>query len=321
MTVKIILGIDIGFGDCKITLGTSAGEIQKQFKFPSSVGITQKNPHVNDTRIYDFKAHDYYVGEDALLLPSENLIDITDYKNLEHYAPLLLRHALFLLGDITPDIIVSGLSKAQIENSGHFKAGLSNFTVSSKEFTFPELYILPQGAGSKLTIDKYGSDFPNLQDEFLGKTSFVGCDIGFSTIDMFLVNDGKTSPNLFEGIEHEGVMKIAKLVAKKVHELHNRRISLHEAKQVIDTSTYKLRGQSHDFSEYIEEIKKDYLKGLLALIESRYGNILDKCDFISLSGGGSYIFASTNDGFIRVPKSHNEHFNAIGFYLFGCTRV
>ena len=318
--MKKILGIDIGFGDVKVTFGTSEGQVEKQFKFTSTIGITKRNEYVSDSRIYDFKDHSYYVGEHALHLPSENLIDITDYKNLEYYAPLFLFHALKQLND-RPDIVVSGLSKAQIENSGHFKEGLMDFEVNKERFVFEEVYILPQGAGSKLCIDKFGNNFPQVQQEFTGTTSFVGCDIGFNTLDMFLVTDGKTSPNLFEGIEREGVMKIATHVAKKVKELHGRGITLHEAKEIIDTGIYKLRGQKHAFGAYVDEVKKGYLKDLLALIETKYGKILDKCDFISLSGGGSTIFKSTEDGFIRVPKTKHEYYNSIGFFLFGLTKA
>lgn len=315
-----ILGIDIGFGDVKVTVSTSEGQIEKQFKFTSTIGITKRSEYVSDKRIYDFKDHSYYVGENALHLPSENLIDITDYKNLEYYAPLFLYHTIKILG-FAPDIIVSGLSKAQIQNSGHFKAGLQEFVVDGEMYQFKDVYILPQGAGSKLCIDKYGNNFPQPQTEFSGDTTYVGCDIGFNTLDMFLVTDGKTSPNLFEGIEREGVMKIATLVAKKVKENYGRQITLHEAKEVINTGIYKLRGQKHDFKEYVDDVKKAYLKELLALVENKYGKILDKCDFISLSGGGSTIFKPTNDGFIRVPNTAHEFYNSIGFTLYGLTRV
>lgn len=318
--MKYILGWDEGYGDQKVTLMNFAGEILKIFKFPTMIGITKKNEYINDNRIYEYKGHHYYVGENASHLPSENLIDITEYKNLEYYAPLFLYHVLKMI-DVTPDIIVTGLSKAQIQNSGYFKENLQNFTVNNENFTFDEVYVLPQGAGSKLTIDKYGSNFPQEQTEFLGDTTFVGVDVGMNTLDLFLVTDGKTSPNLFEGIEKEGVMKIATLIAQKVKELHSRQITLQEAKEILNTGSYKLRGVTHDFTEYNAEVKKSYLKDLLNLIEVKYGKILDKCNYVFLSGGGSAFFKQTSDGFIKVPKTKQEYYNSIGFSLFGLTKI
>jgi len=252
-------------------------------------------------------------------LPSDNRIDITNYANLEYYSSLLLYHVLKEID--TPDIIVAGLSKAQINNSGYYKESLQKFTVNDKEFVFDEVYILPQGAGAKITIDKFGNHFPVEQDEFLGKSTYVGCDIGFNTLDMFMVTNGKTSPALFEGIEKEGIMKVATLVAKKVLDLHSRKIGLHEAKQIIDTGVYKLRGQTYDFKTYIDDVKKEYLKDLLKLIEVKYGKVLDQCDFVSVSGGGSALFKSTSDGFIRTPQSHHEYYNSIGQYVWGCNKA
>jgi hypothetical protein len=195
------------------------------------------------------------------------------------------------------------------------------FNVNKETFKFDEVYVLPQGAGSKLTIDKYGTNFPQEQTDFLGSTTFVGCDAGMNTLDMFLVTDGKTSANLFEGIEKEGVMKIATEVAKKVKEVHGRQISLQEAKEIIDTGIYKLRGASYPFKDYVDDVKKEYLKNLFDLIEEKYNKILDKCDFIFLSGGGSTIFKSSEDGFVKVPKTKHEFYNAIGFGLWGVNKV
>lgn len=314
--MKKILAADFGYGHTKIVFMLSDGTILKRFKFPSMIGITKRNEYVDDSRIYAFKGHNYYVGDNASHLPSENLIDITEYKNLEHYSPLFLHHAIKEIGD-TPDIIVAGLSIAQIGNSGYYQAELKKYTVDNKEYTFEHVYILPQGAGSKLCIDTYGDNFPVEQKEDLSQSTYIGVDIGFNTLDMFLVSDGKTSPNLFEGIEREGVMKIATQVAKLIHQDHNRSITLQEAREVIDSGTYMLRGKKYPYKEQIDEIKKDYLKQMVRLIEAKYGKIIDKCNFISLSGGGSTIFKSTDDGFFKIPKTAHEFYNAIGFAIYG----
>ena len=318
--MKYILAWDSGFGDQKVCLYNENGEILKIFKFPSMIAITKKNEFINDNRIYEFKGHHYYVGENAANMPSENLIEITEYKNLEFYSSLFLYHTLKMI-EVKPDIIVTGLSIAQIQNSGYFKETLQEFVVNGEQFKFDEIYVLPQGAGSKLTIDKYGTNFPHEQTEFLGNSTYVCCDVGMNTLDTFMCTDGKTSPNLFEGIEKEGVMKIATEVAKKVQELHGRQITLQEAKDVLDTGVYKLRNVEHDFKDYVAEIKKDYLKNLLNLIETKYGKILDKCQYIFLSGGGSTFFKSTDDGFIKVPKTKHEFYNSLGFSLYALTKI
>lgn len=315
--MKIIFGADIGFGDVKVIVMTEDGEVIMQFKFPTVLGVTKTNEHLNDAKVIEFGGYSYYVGEDALTLPSESLIDITDYDNLEHYAPLMMYKAIKESG-YSPDVLVTGLSKAQIENSGYFKERLEKFEVNGEKFEFENVFVLPQGAGSKLCIDVYGDDFPNKVKTFTGTQTFVGCDIGFNTLDLFQVVNGVTSANLFEGIENEGVMKVAKLIAKHISEqFEGRKISLHEAKEIIDTGYFKVRGKRHPMTETLNKIKKEYLRTMLELIEAKYGKIIDKCDFISLSGGGSTIFETTEDNFLRVPKSHHEYYNSIGFALFG----
>lgn len=321
----LILGLDIGYGSTKCIL-MDDDKILKKFKIESVVGITQKNSYIKDSRMLDYKDHSFYVGEDALSLPSENLIDITDYKNLAYYAPLFIAKVLKIIApDLDgrmPDMLVSGLSKAQIQYSGHFRETISEFDVDDQHYAFKKVYIIPQGAGSKLCIDKYGSDFPNPQREFTGNSSYIGVDIGFSTLDMFRVVDGKTSASVFEGIEHEGIMKIASKISDLIKEKHKRDIRLHEAKEILDTGIYKLRSEHFNYVKEINEIKKEYIYNLMKLIEEKYGKILDKCDFIFLSGGGSAFFNSTvyEGNEIRVPKSNFEYYNALGMALFGLER-
>ena len=178
--MKTVLGLDIGYGDVKVIYGTSDGQILKQFKFKSMIGITSKNPNIRDNRIFTYKItevdgqgnkklseRDFYIGKDASVLPSKNIVDITDYKNLEFYAPLFLYYAIKQI-DTKPDIIVTGLSKAQINSSGYFKSKLLDFTVNEEHLTFDSnsVFVLPQGAGSKKAIDMYGDNFPNKQTEF-----------------------------------------------------------------------------------------------------------------------------------------------------------
>lgn len=317
-----ILGLDIGFGDCKVVLGNEAGEIIKKFKFPSMVAITKHLEGVENPNIYEYDGNFYMAGDDAKHLPSENFIDLKDYNNLEYYAPLLIQKSLRDCNIANSDVslIVTGLSIAQIQNSGYFQNAIESYTVNGNEFK-NNIIVLPQGAGAKLTVDKYGNKFPNQQTEFLGSSSYVVCDIGFNTIDLLLVNDGLTDPNLFQGIEHSGIMKIATDVAKLIKEKHNKNLSLQEAKEVLNTGIYKLRGSKTDYTAEIKEIKANYLKEILKIINEKYGNIIDKIDFLIILGGGSYLFANSDDGFIRVVHNNSEFYNAIGEYLYGIKKL
>lgn len=322
----MILGIDIGYGDVKVIVGGEEDVILREFKFSSAIAQAQKVSSIRDPRILEVvlpsgEISSVYVGPDALNLPSSSIIDIRDYAALEAYAPAFIAKALQLMnmnpGDFS--VIVCGLSVSQLNKSGYFKERIKQFTVNSKEYKFNNVFLLPQGAGSKLAFDRYGDEYPNKRTSSALQT-FVGVDIGFNTLDMFYVTDGKTSPNLFEGIENAGVTKIAQLLQAKIKEQYQKDITVREAKEILDTGFYKLRGQRFDMQDVVKEICQGYTQEILALIEEKYGSIIDKCDFVCLLGGGAEI-VKTDDPFFQVVKHKSEFYNAIGFYLFGLRQL
>lgn len=311
---KVILAIDLGFGYNKVVVARD-GVIEKKFKFPSAVGLVNKNEMIQDPRIFNYEGKDWYVGEDAMKLPSTSIVDVKDYKSLEFFAPLFIYYVCHTL-NIVPSVIATGLSKAHIGQSGYFEEKIKHFVVNGVEVAIGEVYVLPQGAGAKIAIDKYGDNFPNENKEFLGSSSYVGADIGFNTIDMFQVLNGKASPNLFEGIEGNGVVMISSMLIDHIKETMGRTITHNEAKEILASNKLKIRGQETDFTASIKEFKAKYLENLMGLIETKYGQILDKMDGLYLIGGGSYLFRDETNNFIKVPKVDNEYYNAIGFYLY-----
>lgn len=320
-----ILGLDIGYGDVKVVVGDE-NQITHHFKFTSAIARSQKVSSIRDARIIEVQFENgemdnVYVGEDALALSSEHIIDIKDYNLLEAYAPAFIFKTLQMLEMQAEefDAIVCGLSVAQLGMSGYFKERIRKFTVNGKSHEFKNAFLLPQGAGSKLAFDKYGDHFPEMRTTNPVAT-FVGVDMGFNTLDLFSVTNGKTSPNLFEGIEDAGVTKIARNLQAKVQETYGKEITIREAKEILDSGFYKLRGQRYDMQSAIKEVCAEYSKEILELIESKYGKILDKCDFICLLGGGAKIL-QIDDPFFRVVKNKSEFYNAIGFYLYGVNQI
>ena len=315
-----IMGLDLGYSSVKVVVANEYGEILKKFKFPSLIGITKKVNEVENDKIYQYDDNYYMVGDEAKHLPSQNMIDITEYKNLEYYAPLLLKHTIKKCG-ITPDIIVAGLSIAQINYSGYFQARLESFTIDETDYKFEKVYVLPQGAGAKLAIDKYGNKFPEEQKEFLGTKNYIICDIGANTIDMLSISDGVTDSSLWYGEEKQGMMLVASKIAQEVYKTHNRQITLQEAKEIMEQGYYKLRGSKYDYKEFVETTKKEYLKSLLKLVEEKFPSFLDKADFLCIVGGGATLFKDTTDNFIRIVRNDPEFYNAIGQMLFGLRKL
>lgn len=319
------LGLDIGYGDVKVVIG-DGNQITHIFKYSSAIARAQKVSSIRDPRIVEVtlpsgELDQVYVGPDALSLPSNMIVDIRDYQMLEAYAPAFIAKALET-AEVSADeidVMVCGLSVAQLGMSGYFKERIKQFTVSGKEYKFNNIFLLPQGAGSKLAFDMFGDHYPQPRTTNM-VMSYVGCDIGFNTLDMFYVTDGKTSPNLFEGVENAGVVKIAQNLQSVIKEQYSKDITLREAKEILDSGFYKLRGQRFDMQEVITKVCDDYTKEILTLIEDRYGNIIDKCDFVCLLGGGASILKTT-DPFFKVVKNKSEFYNAIGFYLYGVKQL
>lgn len=312
------LGLDPGYGDLKITYGDNAGNIKELYKFNSILGRIDLSELIQDDRARHFDGHDYYIGPLALNLETDRIIDIIDYKNLEYFTPLFIEEVISQLVDKgyeVPTIIVCGLSIAHIQHSAYYKEAIVKHLTGRLGYTL-EVKIIPQGIGGKIAFDKYGIDFPHPSRTFSDYQNYVGIDIGFNTLDIFQVIEGKTTSNNIKGIENEGVIKVAKLLLDYIEEQYNTTFSIKECKAILDSGRFKVRGVEHVIQTKLEAIKKGYISQVQGLVEQEFGKVLDKTDKMRLFGGGSYMFQSVEDPFIEVPKTRAEYYNSIGNYLY-----
>lgn len=312
-----IYGLDIGFGDVKLVAGDQ-NKINTVFKFPSVVGAVEKNDMVNDNRLISYDGKHFYVGEDALHLPSESIVDVTDYSKLEYFSPVFIYKVFSILED-TPDILVLGLSIAQIGNSGYYKDKIQSY-LSSLGVSC-QVFILPQGAIAKLAIDKYGTDFPNENINFNKKSTYIGADVGFNTLDVFHVINGQTSSNLVRGIEGKGAIVMARSLVEKIKDLYNIELTISEVKDVLVTGNFKRRGKIYQCDKLLNEVKLEYQEMLIEIVEAEFGKVMDKVDNFIMIGGGSTFFSSDPSGFMIAPKNKPEFYNAIGYYEYGLTKT
>lgn len=308
-----ILGLDLGYGHNKCCYGED-GKIKNLFKIPSVLANVEKHELANDKRIVEFENEHYYVGDDALAVASNQILDINSYAKLEFAAPIFIYKVCKDL-DINPDRLVLGLSIAQIANSGYFKERIEKFLVSNGIEC--EILLVPQGMIAKLAIDKYGFNFPTETTEFESLRNYVGVDIGFNTLDIFQVTNGKTSSNLVRGIEERGIQVIVHRLLTDIKNRLGVNLTVSEGKEVLDNGFLRRRGKNIDFSEEINKQVKVYAEELSVLIENEFGEVLNKSEALVLFGGGSYSLKSLESSFVKIPAQKAEFYNVIGFYLFG----
>lgn len=312
------VGHDIGFGDNKVAAGNYSQGIFKLFKFPSAVAPVSQTEYFQDSRVISMGDKTYYVGDDAMRVETSLIQDVVEYKHLEEFQPLFIHYVLRSLGcndKNYPKYYVLGLSVAHIQNSGYFKQKAENYFKVMGWNT--KVIVLPQGAGVKVAHDAYGTSFPKMPDDFVGAASnFLIADLGFNTLDVIHVLNGKLTPTNVRGIPNKGVVVLAARLHAHINRVYGMSYSVKEVKEFLDLGYMKVRGKTIPLTEPIAQFKKDYLALLEQIMEKEFGSIMNKVEYVLLSGGGAYFFKNHVDGdqFYHTPKTHSEYYNAIGYF-------
>lgn len=303
---KVVIGFDPGFGYIKYAYRKN-GKMEMG-KFPSVVAKT-KNPAPD---LHYYKDYYYYVGENARLQAKEEIEEVKDYANLKKYIPVLLaevfkRTGIGIGSKFKKVEIVTGLSLAHKEDSDNFKNVLSKFNVSNIPYNL-NVKLLPQGFGAMTAL-------MNVK-ETANDVNYVIVDNGFNTLDVVIVIDSQPRMDRLAGYEGRGVISIAEQMKNYIHREFKRDISVKEAAAVVDSQTYKLRGEVHDLSDVVSEFKSEYTKNLMDFLEKNYSNEIDKFDKIYFVGGGAYFIDPDYASNIKIVK-YPEYYNAIGNLVFG----
>ncbi len=309
------LGIDIGFGDVKIVIGNDK-TIKEKYKFPSVLAPVEVSEHFTDARAIMYNGVNYYVGTDALAMESEYQVSVDEYKHLEAFTPVIMQFILNKLDMTIPvSSIVVGLSVAHIQYAKNYHLKVREYldSIGCQNTT---IVVLPQGAGVKIAYDAYNNSFPEKSTVLTSQDSYLICDIGFNTVDILYVIDGKVSPNRIGGIESMGLKVVAKMLSQEIGKKYsNLDLSLKDLKEILDKGYMKLRGVQVPFNDEIKELKTKYLKMIESMLEQQYGKVLDKVDYLLLSGGGATYFHDIESAFYRTTGKESCYYNAIGYFL------
>lgn len=301
-----VLGFDPGYGDIKESFRNEKGEIINR-KYSSLVA--EASSAANDMPIFENKR--FYVGKEALARSSDEIIEINDYMNLEKFSPLFLWKSL---NDNKVDLdylkyVVTGLSFSQMEKGPDFMKRLSKFKINEDSYNLSQKILLtPQGVGAKYAIDYFYRDQV--------PSTYMIIDIGFSTIDTVDVIEGVVRKENVHGYKDEGIIRIARNIQDHISEKFSEHVSLKEVKEILETKSFYLEGESHDLSEFIKELSKSYTEITIKTLKGRFSREFKKYRKIFFVGGGAYFIDKDISKVIEVLPNP-EYYNSIGNLLKG----
>lgn len=318
-----VIAIDTGFGAIKVAYENAQG-IRRYEKFISVVGRVGSSAVVQDSNAFEFNGQSYYLFDNALKLPNSQLLDLTTYEGLKEVSPIIIAYLLKKY-KIDYDRIVLGLSVAMIEQSGDYLNYIStNLTIPKERFL-----LVPQGIGSKVAYDRYNLNPEDAtQYSNVRAKNFLGVDIGFNTIDIYQCIGGITSGQTVKGFKGEGVCKVAFSLIDAIRRDTGIEVTLQHSKEVLETGFFNHRGTSYDYRAKIDKFIKDYLTGMIKLLEDNSKEVIDNMDNILFVGGGGALLFKYMESvrsvvekyykgdFIVIPELA-EFYNVLGYQLLG----
>jgi plasmid segregation protein ParM len=322
------MGIDIGFGDVKVVAsglnGTSTPET-KQLKFPSAVSYMRKATTrglENTQTEYLFEDRRYILGDEAL--SSFELIPTRDISFIMGFSPLLVFKALSDVAEAfqkdlqevvkAPEVCMGLPMSYYFEGKEKLEERLTGFKVQERDVSFGKLDIYVQGQG--ILLDFLFDDQRRLNKEWFGKNLII-LDVGFNTVDVLCIDQGKTSAEWSETLEGAGICRICRHIRIEMKEMGFQNPAEQEAKAALYARKVSLFGEEKNLSSLIAELSQDYGEYLYREFITTFSEFLKKTDKVILAGGGAYYAAKEFKkrfprNFIFVPPEP-EFSNARGY--------
>lgn len=313
------VSIDVGFGSSKVT--TDKDGVISWFKETNAITkLGVKSADIEFTgkekNVVEFKDAYYLVGTSALQYPDATVMNVLDYDSIKLISPIIAKKYLDKMEE--PDQITFSISSAYRKYSKDYKEYMSEQLGIDES----KIKILPQGAGCKKALDNVGLD-PNSPTNKNDYKSYLIVDIGFNTADVSVVIDGELDPFDIKGYEHEGVVKIAEKVQKKLKSEFDLDVSIPRVRTLLDTKIFKVRGKTYDCTKIIYDATEEFLTEFKDFLEKYYGDRMDVINNVILFGGGAELvklhqdhwdelFDTKGSGYIVTPVSDSEFYNSLG---------
>jgi hypothetical protein len=324
-----VLGLDPGFGDCKIGLMVD-GVIKEHIK---EVNAIAKLPDDSNSGIkYTGKEKNvikydnawWLVGSGATEMPDSTVFNIDSFEALQKISPLLVkkgfqRYSEDPEGGADIDLLVVTISMAYLDKAEDYKRFLSDNIPFSKD----KIRVIPQGAGCKIALDNIGL---NINDPSRKKTipSYLGLDIGFSTIDVFPVINGSIMGGGIKGYPGLGITKVAQYVQSEIKNNYKIDIGLTRVKEAMYEGRLSQRGNIYELKKFIDEGITKYISALHDFLEENYGDQLSSMSNVVIFGGGAEVLKTKKEiwdalyskDFVLMPETESEFYNCLGALFF-----
>lgn len=312
---------DVGFSSIKVaTLIDGQIRYFKELNALSDLGSGNYNAYTGNERdIVAFNGKHYIVGKAALQAKDKRIISMNDFESMCFAAPII---ATKYLRDFNPDeveYICFTLSSAFLDKSKEFHTKLSE---ALPEYgSAKKIKLLPQGAGTKKSIDSIGLDVdnPTYKDSY---KNYLIVDIGHNTIDVANVIGGSLIPDDIKGYEHTGAVLIAEEIQKQIKSKFDVDLNLDRVKAVIEDKNFKIRSDIYDCTEIVQKAVELYLEVLKDFLEKNYKDEMNAISNVLLCGGGAEIIRDNSnqwkeyfgEGFMIMPKvpGSSTFYNALG---------
>jgi len=337
-TPAVYLGLDIGFGDVKVVARFDSKNRHISTKFSTAVayardGIIGKLEGEGGNGVYNFNTRKYLVGDSALY--SRDIFSTRDINFLMEFAPLLAYVAVEKVAEAG-----NGASEPAFRaNKGvclgiplayfHSKhTALANVVrqcaVSGSLLQFEQVEVRAQGQG--ILFDFALKDDGTPIEDRLDMTMLI-VDVGFNTVDILGVVDGRSSREWSGMIERGGVSRICRQVGDYLQREFGFDLPEQSLKDVIMQGQVGIYGVSKDISALIRQASEQYSDWLVQEIRARWDGFLKQADKLIIAGGGAYyvhddLIDKYPKQFIHVPQAP-EYSNARGFlkYLRGSSNA
>lgn len=305
-----ILSIDVGSGDIKVATYVDGRinktkEINAVAKLPAESLI---NPDESDDLV-ELGNDKFLVGKTAVHMRKSSQFNTDSYDDIKMISPVIVKKFIKLLPDF--DFIAFDISLAYMKKAGE----LATHITSSLGLEASKVVIIPQGIGCKMAYQWKGDSINGNTSSVVN--SFFGVDIGFNSIDVFQVINGKLTSDGVDGVEQSGIIKIAQGLVEFCKPVADIPVSM--AKEAILTKSISVFGKViPGVAEELEKLKETYTEVVYKFLYDKFKDIISVSEGIIFFGGGAELIRKNllankdfGEGFVQVPELP-EYYNAIG---------